>query len=138
MSEKGRPLILIVDDAPLSLKMAAEILGGNGYRLALAENAQAALEFVAEILPDLVLLDIIMPDLDGFAVCKRLKESSQTEAIPVIFLTGHADSAAVTKGFDLGAVDYLIKPFNAAEMQAKVRTHLELVKLINSKRKTDC
>jgi len=124
-----RPLILIVDDAPSSLKVVANILGGTDYRLALAESGAAALGFIVEKQPDLVLLDIVMPDMDGFAVCKKLKESENTASIPVIFLTGHADNSSVTRSYDLGGVDYITKPFNAAELQAKVKNHLELAKL---------
>lgn len=126
--QKEKPLILIVDDAPVALKMAAEILGGE-YRLALAESGAAALHFVTERHPDLILLDIIMPDLDGFAICKKLKESSETADIPVIFLTGRAESSDITRSYDLGGADYLAKPFNAAEMRVKVRTHIELALL---------
>lgn len=126
--QNEKPLVLIVDDAPTSLKMAAEILGGF-YRLALAESAAAALRFVSERRPDLILLDIIMPDLDGFAVCKKLKESSETAGIPVIFLTGRASNGDVAKSYDLGGADYLTKPFNATELLAKVKTHIELATL---------
>jgi len=129
MSQTGHPLILIVDDAPLSLKMAAEILGQNGYRLVLADSGIAALNYVAENRPDLILLDIIMPDLDGFAVCERLKTSSDTADIPVIFITGRAENGDITKSYHLGGADYLAKPFNATEMLAKVKTHLELAHL---------
>jgi CheY-like chemotaxis protein len=130
--EKEQPLILIIDDAPLSLKMAAEILGHNGYRLALADGGMAALNFIEEKRPDLILLDIIMPDIDGFAVCEKLKSSPDTATIPVIFLTGRAENGDITKSYDLGGADYLAKPFNSAEMLAKVKTHLELVHLKKS------
>ncbi|MBU1108416.1 MAG: response regulator [Candidatus Riflebacteria bacterium] len=124
-----KPLILIVDDAPLSLKMAAEILGNKGYRLALADGGASALRFIDENRPDLILLDIIMPEIDGFAICEKLKSSSNTAAIPVIFLTGRAGNGDVTKSYQLGGADYLVKPFNSAEMLVKVKTHLELALL---------
>lgn len=126
--QNEKPLVLIVDDAPISLKMAAEILDGV-YKLALAESGAAALLFVAERHPDLILLDIVMPDLDGFTVCKKLKESSETADIPVIFLTGRASNGDIAKSYDLGGADYLTKPFNASEMLAKVKTHIELATL---------
>ncbi|KAF1081155.1 MAG: hypothetical protein GQF41_2423 [Candidatus Rifleibacterium amylolyticum] len=129
VTQEYRPLILIVDDAPASIKVIANILDGNGYRLALAESGADALSFSAERAPDLILLDIVMPDMDGFEVCRKLKESDNTASIPVIFLTGHADSSSVTRSYDLGGVDYITKPFNAAEIKAKVKTHLELVRL---------
>lgn len=129
MTQEDRPLILIVDDAPASLKVVANMLGGNGYRLALAESGADALSFSAERAPDLILLDIVMPDMDGFEVCKKLKESDNTASIPVIFLTGHADNSSVTRSYDLGGVDYITKPFNAAELKAKVKNHLELARL---------
>ncbi|EKD81697.1 MAG: Two-component hybrid sensor and regulator [uncultured bacterium] len=127
--QTDKPLILIVDDAALSLKMAAEILGSKDFRLVLAESGDVALKFIAEHKPDLILLDIVMPDMDGFAVCEKLKSSLDTAAIPVIFLTGRADNGDVTKSYGLGGSDYLTKPFNAIEMLAKVKTHLELAQL---------
>ncbi len=131
MTQKERPLILIVDDAHISLKLAAEILGSNGYRVALADSGTAALSFASEKCPDLILLDIVMPDMDGFEVCRKLKESERTAAIPVIFLTGHADNGSITRSYDLGGAGCLTKPFNSAEMKAKVKTHLELAHLKN-------
>ncbi len=127
--QADRPLILIVDDVPLSLKVAAEILGSNGYRLALAESGSAALNFVADRHPDLILLAITMPDMGGFEVCRRLKESAKTAHIPVIFLAGNVDNAVISRSYDLGGVDYLLKPFNAAEMTTKVKNHVELARL---------
>ncbi|NLF97060.1 MAG: response regulator [Candidatus Riflebacteria bacterium] len=126
MTQEYRPLILIVDDAPASIKVIANMLDGNGYRLALAESGADALKFSEERLPDLILLDIVMPDMDGFEVCRKLKESDNTASIPLIFLNGHADNSSVTRSYDLGGVDYITKPFNAAELKAKVKTHIEL------------
>lgn len=129
MTQEDRPLILIVDDKPGSLQAVAEILGSNGYRLALAESGPAALNFVSEKEPDLILLDIVMPGMDGFEVLRNLKESEKTASIPVIFLNGHADYTSVTRSYDLGGADYITRPFNAAELKAKVKNHIELARL---------
>lgn len=131
LTQEDRPLILIVDDSPLSLKVVAEILGGESYRIALADSGSAALDFIAKTRPDLILLDIVMPDVDGFEVCRRLKESPGSASIPVIFLTGHADSLSITRCYNMGGVDCITKPFNPAEIQAKVKNHLELALLKN-------
>ena len=129
VAQDDRPLILIVDDASSSLKVIANMLDGNGYRLALAESGVDALKFCADRRPDLILLDIVMPDMDGFEVCRKLKESDNTASIPVIFLNGHVDNSSVTRSYDLGGADYITKPFNAVEIKAKVKTHLELARL---------
>ncbi len=116
--------ILIVDDNPANIDILLELLGTFDVRAAL--DGMSALEAVQEELPDLVLLDITMPGMDGFEVCRRLKEDQKTKDIPVIFLSASSDSDSIIKGFDLGGVDYITKPYLAKEIVARVQTHLKL------------
>lgn len=118
--------ILIVDDVPKNIQIVANNLQGEGYQMAFAQNGTTALEMAENKNFDLILLDIMMPDMDGFAVCERLKRSPRTREVPVIFLTAKADSESIVHGFEAGAMDYVTKPFNGTELLARVRTHLEL------------
>jgi putative two-component system response regulator len=117
--------ILIVDDVKLNVDFLVAALGQK-YKLSVAMNGQTALEQVKKRLPDLILLDIMMPGMDGYEVCAKLKADPATSAVPVVFITAMHESADVTKGFQLGAVDYIAKPFRIAELQARVHTHLSL------------
>jgi len=121
--------ILVVDDVPINLKIVTAILETKGYIIITATNAKEALALVNDRSPDLILLDISMPDMDGFELCRILKESYETKDIPLIFLSAKSESDDVVKGFELGAVDYVVKPFNSAELLSRVNTHLELRKL---------
>ncbi|MEJ1402795.1 MAG: hybrid sensor histidine kinase/response regulator [Candidatus Sedimenticola sp. (ex Thyasira tokunagai)] len=124
MSKKQR--ILIVDDVPDNIHVLMDILGGD-YVLQAATNGIKALEFAQQkTRPDLVLLDIKMPEMDGFEVLKRLKANKETETIPVIFVTALTDVFDETIGLELGAVDYITKPISAPVIKARVKTHLEL------------
>lgn len=123
-----RPTLLIVDDAPKNLQVLATILREKGYRLSIAPGGRQALDIVGRFRPDLILLDIVMPELDGFEVCRRLKDSPDTRDIPVIFLTAKTEADDIVRGFELGAVDYVTKPFNRAELLARINTHLKLKK----------
>lgn len=123
---KKKPLILIVDDLPENRQVLAGYLHGMGFDIMAATDGDQALAMVEEGKPDLVLLDIIMPVMDGFEVCRRLKENPETATIPVIFITAKTDTEDVVFGLGLGAVDYVTKPFNLAELSARVRAHLEL------------
>jgi DNA-binding response OmpR family regulator len=118
--------ILIVDDNAENRKVLGSLLYKNGYDVGVAINGKKALEFVATIEPDLILLDVMMPEMDGFEVCKKLKENEFTRFIPVIFLTARTSTEDIVKGFDVGGVDYISKPFNAQELLARVRTHIEM------------
>jgi len=127
-SEPKRPIVLIVDDTQIEIQIMATALSMKGYQTAVAMNGREALDNVEKILPDLILLDIMMPGMDGFEVCRTLKGSASTMDIPVIFLTVKDEIEDIVKGFDAGAVDYVTKPFNSAELLARVRTHVELKK----------
>lgn len=120
------PVILLVDDEPTNLRVLRTVLN-DLYRLLFAKNGQEALQLAAEHQPDLVLLDVMMPGMTGFEVCTRLKADSQTQHIPVIFVTALRDEIDETQGFDVGAVDYITKPISPAVVRARVKTHLSLV-----------
>jgi CheY-like chemotaxis protein/serine phosphatase RsbU (regulator of sigma subunit) len=126
-NRRKNPLILIVDDVPRNLQLLAAILKEeNKYEVAAATSGDSALKIVDNVLPDLILLDIMMPGMDGFEVCRRLKASPSTRDIPVVFLTAKAGLKDIVKGFQLGGVDYITKPFNGTELLARVQTHIEL------------
>ncbi|MBF0287273.1 MAG: SpoIIE family protein phosphatase [SAR324 cluster bacterium] len=118
--------ILIVDDVPKNIQVVASFLKSEGYKLAFAQNGKNALTQAQTQNIDLILLDIMMPEMDGFEVCSHLKASEKTKDIPVIFLTGKVETESVVQGFTTGAVDYVTKPFNREELLARVKTHLEL------------
>jgi putative two-component system response regulator len=121
-----RPRVLIVDDEPANLKVMREILG-NQYRLSFAKSGEAALTLLEKELPKLILLDIMMPHMNGFEVCEHVKRNPKTAHIPIIFVTALGDESDEYKGFELGAVDYITKPISPAIVRARVKTHLSLV-----------
>src|SRR4051812_47119411 len=124
MDEKK--VVLVVDDAPSNIHAVNEILRSS-YRVRVATSGAKALELaVGKPEPDLILLDVVMPEMDGYEVCRRLKADPATKDIPVIFLTGQTEIEDETKGFDAGAVDYIHKPFSPAVVAARVQTHLAL------------
>ncbi len=120
------PKILIIDDDPFQIQLLERILSQENYSAVGYTDNIKALEEVVDIAPDLILLDLIMPEIDGFEVCRRLKADKQTRDIPVIFVTARKDQITESKGFDLGAVDYITKPFHPTIVKARIRTHLEL------------
>jgi len=128
-ADTDRPQILVVEDFPANLSMLLDLLSGAGFAVAVAEDGESALEQVNYVHPKLILLDVMMPGLDGFATCRQLKANPATRDIPVIFMTGLADTADKLKAFELGAVDYITKPFQYEEVLARVSTHLELQQL---------
>ncbi len=119
-------VILVVDDVPANIQVVGTILRGAGYQVVPTTSPVQALMFAKDPPPDLILLDVMMPEIDGFEVCRRLKSDPETSFIPLIFLTASVEAEQVVKGFEFGAVDYVTKPFNSAELLARVRTHLEL------------
>ncbi len=124
--DNKRIMILIVDDVPKNIQVVGTILKKEGYRLAFAKSGKMALDLTRKTRFDLILLDILMPEMDGFEVCERLKSDPATRDIPVMFLTAKTEPEDILKGFEIGAVDYITKPFNSAELLARVRTHLDL------------
>jgi len=118
--------VLIVDDIPSNLNFLSEVLHLEGIGVMLATSGADALEIAQYKHPDLILLDIAMPMMDGYEVCAKLKNNPSTQDIPVIYLTARTEPEDILKGFETGAVDYILKPFNATELIARVKTHLEL------------
>ena len=118
--------ILIVDDSPADLRLLANTLSAEGYIVHPASEGRLALEFVQATLPDLILLDITMPDMDGYQVCASLKAEECTREVPVIFISSLDHVLDKVKAFAAGGVDYVVKPFEAQEVLARVKTHLAL------------
>ncbi|MCD4650370.1 MAG: response regulator [Candidatus Cloacimonetes bacterium] len=119
-----KPVILLVDDVPDNLKLAAHILKPLDCEISAAANGKYALDIAVKLVPDIILLDVMLPDINGFEVCRKLKADPITEFIPIIFLTARNSHEDVVKGFEVGAVDYVTKPFNSSELFARVKTHL--------------
>lgn len=126
---KDIPLILVIDDTPANLEVVAEALNDAGFEVAIATDGERAIKQAMLSQPDLILLDVMMPGMDGFETCRHLKASSTTCEIPVIFMTALSDTMDKVRGFNLGAVDYITKPFQEAELIVRVTTHLKLRQL---------
>ena len=126
-NEDDRQQILIVDDAPLNIEMLGVMLADD-YRISFAMDGQQAIGMIAKSQPDLILLDIMMPDMDGFEVCRYLKNDESLANIPIIFITVLGEATEESLGLSLGAADYISKPFNADLVRLRVRNHLELKK----------
>jgi CheY-like chemotaxis protein len=123
---KDKPIVMIVDDAAENLQILIELLKDD-YHVIPLKSGRAALEKLAQDpLPDLALLDIVMPDMDGYEFCSRLKADPRTKEIPVIFITAVSEAMDDAKAFELGAVDYVPKPFNPLTVKARVHTHIKL------------
>ncbi|MEH2301349.1 MAG: response regulator [Nostoc sp.] len=119
-------LILVVDDTTTNLEIVFEILTNVGFEVATEMDGKRALKQAESILPDLILLDVMMPGIDGFETCKKLKQNSATCDIPVIFMTANSDTDSKVTGLSIGAVDYITKPFHEEELLARIKTHLQL------------
>ena len=127
MSLEQTALVLLVDDNPANLQLISHNLRGRGYNIATASNGFEALDRVRiSPVPDMILLDIMMPEIDGYKVCEELKKNPKTQDIPVIFFTAKISTEDIIRGFEAGAVDYITKPFNSAELIARVETHLKI------------
>ena len=121
--------ILIVDDTPTNLEVLVNYLTGSGFEVFVATDGESAIERVALVQPDIILLDVMMPGIDGFETCRRLKQNEKTRDIPVIFMTALTDTVDKVRGFNAGAVDYVTKPFQQEEVRARVTTHLTIRRL---------
>jgi signal transduction histidine kinase len=124
-----KDILLIVDDAPANLSVLFDFLTVRNFKVLVAQDGKSALQKARCAHPDLILLDVMMPGMDGFETCRQLKADSQTQDIPIIFMTALADTESKIKGFELGAVDYVTKPFHQEEVFVRVRNHLTLRKL---------
>jgi two-component system, sensor histidine kinase and response regulator len=128
-AERREATLLIVDDKPQNLRLISDFLAEQGFELMLTRSGEQALEKIELALPDLVLLDVTMPKMDGFEVCRRLKDNARTASVPVIFMTALDDTAHKVEGFRLGAVDYITKPIQREELLARIQHHLQLYTL---------
>ena len=120
MSENQGSRILIVDDTVKNIQVLGTILKQEGYQLNVAQNGKQALDVVSKVQPDLILLDVMMPEMDGFEACEHLKNDPETADIPVIFLTAKIETDDIVKGFGLGAVDYVTKPFDLEYLRTSI------------------
>ncbi len=122
----NHPEILLVDDTPEHIESAVSVLRDNNFKIRIATKGSTALKLLNQRQPDLILLDVYMPEMDGFEICKIIKNDSNYHSIPIIFLTSSNDEDSIKKGFELGAQDYVVKPFNISELLARVHTHIKL------------
>ncbi len=118
--------ILIVDDNAQNIQLVASHLKEEGYRISFSQTGRDVLNKIKNASFDLILLDIMMPEMDGFEICTRVRQHPEYKEVPIIFLTAKIDKESIVKGFEVGAVDYILKPFHGAELLARIRTHLEL------------
>lgn len=132
-SNKG--VVLVVDDVPTNLNLMTQILKNENYKTLVAINGEAALRVAKRSRPDLILLDVRMPKMDGYEVCRQLKADSELNTIPVIFLSGLTDQADKIKAYKLGAFDFFNKPFLPEEVVVKVKNYIELYRLKSAAQK---
>ncbi|WP_430648177.1 response regulator [Bradyrhizobium rifense] len=131
---KKRDVVLVVDDSPETLRLLTDALDGAGMTVMVAMDGAAAMRIVDQITPDIVLLDAVMPGIDGFETCRRLKRDAGLANVPVIFMTGLAETEHIVRGLDAGGVDYVTKPIVIEEMLARIRVHLGNARLTQSAR----
>lgn len=129
-----RDLALIVDDSPEALRFLTDALDGAGIAVMVALDGASALHIVEQVTPDIILLDAVMPGMDGFDTCLRLKRNAKFSDVPVIFMTGLSETENIVRGFEVGGVDYVTKPIVLAEMLARIRVHLTNAKMTQSAR----
>ncbi len=125
-SEGKAPLVLVIDDIAKNLEVIGNILSLENYQISVAVDGQKAWNILQRISPDCILLDIMMPTVDGYTLCRRIKTLEDKKDIPIIFVTAKTSSEDLAKGFEVGGVDYITKPFSAVELIARVRTHISL------------
>ena len=128
MADQGK--ILVIDDKLENIQVLYSLLGGEGFEVSVSTNGIQAIKDVLNDIPDLILLDVNMPGMDGYEVCKHLKRTPQTKEIPIIFITGNTEEEKVSHAFEVGAVDYITKPIKAKELICRINTHLNLKKAI--------
>ncbi|WLA69629.1 response regulator transcription factor [Bradyrhizobium diazoefficiens] len=134
IESKKRDVALVVDDSPETLRLLTDALDGAGMTVMVALDGAAAMRIVEQITPDIVLLDAVMPGIDGFETCRRLKRDAGLANVPVIFMTGLAETEHIVRGLDAGGVDYVTKPIVIEEMLARIRVHLGNARLTQSAR----
>jgi len=125
--------VLIVDDTPQNIDVLSRILKQERINISAAPNAEIAEKVITKDKPDLILLDIMLPGMSGYELCEKLKANPETKNIPIIFVTAMAETENMVKGFELGGVDYIVKPFKGMEVLVRVKSHLSIRKLIKEK-----
>jgi DNA-binding response OmpR family regulator/DNA-binding CsgD family transcriptional regulator len=131
---KKRDVALVVDDSPETLRLLTDALDGAGMTVMVALDGASAMRIVDQITPDIVLLDAVMPGIDGFETCRRLKRDAGLDHVPIIFMTGLAETEHIVRGLEAGGVDYVTKPIAVEEMLARIRVHLANARLTQSAR----
>ena len=131
---KKRDVALVVDDSPETLRLLTDALDGAGMTVMVALDGAAAMRIVDQITPDIILLDAVMPGIDGFETCRKLKREAGLSNVPVIFMTGLADTEHIVQGLEAGGVDYVTKPIAVEEMLARIRVHLANARMTQSAR----
>lgn len=131
-----RAVVLLIDDAPDTVRMIAEALDDAGYTVLVATDGATALQRVERVIPDAVLLDACMPGMDGFETCRRLKQAPGMRTVPVIFMTGLAETERLVEGLSAGGVDYLVKPVVPDELVARLQAHLRVAREMNAAMRT--
>ena len=126
-------IVMIVDDTPGNLALLSDTLSEAGYRVLVATDGLAALEQINYLTPDIILMDVLMPGIDGFETCRRLKENPETADIPVLFMTGLSELDNLLRGFSEGGLDYIIKPIRPPEVLARIDVHLGLARKLFKK-----
>ena len=133
-NEREKDIVLVVDDAPETLGLLTEILERNDMTALVARSAEAALTLLGRITPDVILMDAVMPEMDGFDACAEIKKQNDLSHIPIIFMTGLAETEHIVRAFDAGGVDYVTKPIRPEEILARIRTHLANSRMAQSAR----
>src|SRR5580704_5875092 len=131
---KRSDVVLVIDDSPETLRLLTDALDGAGLTVMVALDGLAAIRIVEQITPDIVLLDAVMPGIDGFETCRRLKANPALANVPVIFMTGLSETEHIVRGLEAGGVDYVTKPIAIDEMLARIRVHLANARLTQSAR----
>src|SRR5690349_6311854 len=134
ITDKKRDVALVVDDSPETLRLLTDALDGTGMTVMVALDGVSAMRIVDQITPDIVLLDAVMPGMDGFETCKRLKCDAGLDGVPIIFMTGLAETEHIVRGLEAGGVDYVTKPIVIEEMLARIRVHLANARMTQSAR----
>jgi DNA-binding response OmpR family regulator/DNA-binding CsgD family transcriptional regulator len=129
-----REVVLIVDDVPENLAVLSDALDDAGFMVLVATDGASALESLQRVSPHIILLDAVMPGMDGFETCRRIKAQASTRAIPVVFMTGLTETEHIVRGFEAGGIDYVTKPIHPDEVMARIRAHLNTARLISQAR----
>jgi DNA-binding response OmpR family regulator len=134
VSHEPRDIVLVVDDSPNTLHMLTDAIEGAGMTVLVALDGEQALSLIERITPDVILMDAVMPGLDGFEICRRLKRNPALAHVPIIFMTGLSETGDIIKGLDAGGVDYVTKPIAPDELLARIRVHLSNARISQSAR----